>query len=70
MKDEKLNFFGKVFRQETVEGQKLPVGSICQQLPTICQQIIRKHDIFCIKKNPPAKYVLAPGRILCLLKCV
>ena len=70
MKDEKLNFFGKVFRQETVEGQKLPVGSICQQLPTICQQIIRKHVFFCIKENPPAKYVLALGRILCSLKCV
>jgi hypothetical protein len=50
MKDEKLNFFGKVFRQETVEGQKLPVGSICQQLPTICQQIIRKYDFFVLRK--------------------
>ena len=70
MKDEKLNFSGKVFRQETVEGQKLPVGSIGQQLPTICQQIIRQHDFFCVKENPSAKYVLALGRIPCSLKWV
>ena len=31
MKDRKLNFFGKVLGQETIEGQKVPVGSIRQQ---------------------------------------